>query len=174
MPTHIALLRAVNVGGHNKIKMAELRDALTEAGFGDVATYVQSGNVVCTSRKGAAAVEKAIHQVIAERFGHDITVIVRSPAELATLVAGFPWDEPDGKASGIVFLDGPSDPIDAAHFAPDELKVVGADVYVHYAKTFSDSKLTPAWIEKAAGRAGTRRNWNTVLKLTEMAPTPRN
>jgi len=169
MATHIALLRAVNVGGHNKIKMADLRTALEHAGLTNVATYVQSGNVVCTSRKGAAAVAKAIHNVIAEQFGHDITVIVRSPAELAALVAGFPWDEPNPKASGIVFLTDSADPIDAAKFAPDELAVVGRDVYVNYATSFSESKLTPAWIEKTAGRPGTRRNWNTVLKLAEMA-----
>lgn len=172
MPTHIALLRAVNVGGRNKVPMAELRQALTDAGFGGLATYVQSGNIVCTSRKGAASVAATISKLIAHQFGHDITVIVRSPDQLAALVAGFPWDDADPKSSGVVFLAGDSHgELDAGKFAPDECTAVGHDVYVNCPSSFADTKLTGAWVEKASGQAGTRRNWNTVLKLVEMAST---
>lgn len=169
MATHIVLLRAINVGGHNKVPMAELRSALTTAGFDNVATYIQSGNIVCTSRKGQPAVARDIKKLIAQTFGHDIEVIVRSPVELAALHAGFPWDSPDGKASGIVFLTAePAAPIDASAFEPDLCAVVGKDVYVHHAVSFSESKLTPAWIEKATAQPGTRRNWNTVVRLLDM------
>lgn len=170
MATHIVLLRAINVGGHNKVPMADLREALTNAGFTGVATYIQSGNIVCGSRKGQAGVARDIKKIIKDQMGHDVEVIVRSPEELAELAAGFPWQTPQPKASGIVFLAGPpTSEVDASTFAPDECTVVGNNVYVNYAVSFSESKLTPAWIEKTTGQAGTRRNWNTVVKLLDMS-----
>jgi len=169
MTTYVVLLRAINVGGHNKIPMAELRALLGELKFTDVATYIQSGNVVCSSRKNPASVATTIKKGISDRFGHDISVIVRTAAQIADIVERFPYPDGSPKASGVVFLDQEFDgDLDASEFAPAKCQVAGADVFMTSTTTFSDTKLTPAWIEKQTGRVGTRRNWATVLKLHDM------
>ena len=170
MTTYVVLLRAINVGGRNKIPMADLRDLLNELKFTDVATYIQSGNVVCRSRKNATSVRASIKAGIADRFGHDIAVLVRSAAELEQIVAGFPYAEADPKSSGVVFLANEfGGELDASAFAPDECVVAGANVHVNCPTRFADTKLTAAWVEKQTELAGTRRNWATVLKLHAMA-----
>lgn len=169
MTTYVVLLRAINVGGHNKIPMADLRSLLDDLGFTDVATYIQSGNVVCGSRKKTSSVAKAIKVGIADRFGHDIEVMARTSDELAKIVTDWPYGDADPKASGVVFLSDSYDgELDAATFAPDGCLVAGTDVYVTCPTRFADTKLTAAWIEKQTGLAGTRRNWATVLKLHAM------
>jgi len=169
MTTYCVLLRAINVGGHNKIPMAELRDLLDELKFTDVATYIQSGNVVCSSSKKAPLVATTIKKGIAERFGHDIAVIVRTAEQIAQIVADFAYPEADPKSSGVVFLSDSYDgDLDASAFAPDECQPASADVFVNCPTRFASTKLTAAWIEKQTGLAATRRNWATVLKLHEM------
>ncbi len=169
MTTYVALLRAINVGGRNKMPMAELRDLLGELKFTNVATYIQSGNVVCSSTKEPASVAASIKTGIADRFGHDIAVLVRTAAEIERIVADFPYIDADPKSSGVVFLaDTYDDKLDARAFAPDECAVAGANVHVNCPTRFADTKLTAAWIEKQTGLVGTRRNWATVLKLHQM------
>lgn len=168
MVTHVLLLRAVNVGGKNKVPMADLRAALENASFSDVRTYIQSGNIIAQSRRGADSAAKLVRKVIRTTFGHDIDVIVRSPDELRSIVDACPYPAENPKQVGVVFLAGPCAALDASAFAPDVLHVAGPDVYMHCPTSFADSKLTPAWIEKNGEQAGTRRNWNTVLKLVEM------
>jgi len=163
------LLRAVNVGGRNKVPMAELRELLGDLGFDEVATYIQSGNVVCSSSKKAPAVANTIKQAIADTFGHDIAVIVRTASEIAALIDTFPYPNADPKASGVVFLAAAFDgELDASKFAPDECQLYGSNVFVNCPTRFADTKLTGAWVEKQTGLAGTRRNWATVLKLHAM------
>lgn len=163
------LLRAINVGGHNKVPMAELRELLTELGFDDVATYIQSGNIVCSSRKGPTRVGEEIRKGIAERFGHDIAVLVRTQADIAQVIEAWPYVDADPKRSGVVFMDGTVDAaLDASGFAPEECVADGENVFMLCPLGFADAKLSPAWIEKQTGRIGTRRNWNTVLKLSDM------
>ena len=169
MDVLIVALRAINVGGRNKIPMAELRELLAELEFEDIATYIQSGNVVCSSSRTPDAAAQTIKEGVLERFGHDIEVMTRSADALADIVDGFPYPDADPKSSGVVFFDAPLDgDLDAAKFAPDECAVVGAEVYVNCPTRFADTKLTVAWMEKQTGRSGTRRNWATVLKLQSM------
>jgi len=170
MPKYVVLMRAVNVGGRNKVPMADLRAAVDAAGFGDVATHVQSGNLICSSRKKAPGVATAIKKLIASEFGHEVEVIVRTPAQLAALGEANPYPDADPKQSGVVFLAGEAaGPLDPVKFAPDTCVVSGADVFVHCPSSFADTKLTAGWVEKQAGQAGTRRNWNTIHKLVELA-----
>lgn len=169
MTSYVVLLRAINVAGRNKIAMAELRDLLDELGFGDVATYIQSGNIVCSSAKKPASVETSIKAGIAERFGHDIEVMARTGAQLGELVDAFPYPAADPKSSGVVFLSGSfTGQLDASKFAPDECLPVGAEIFVNCPTRFAKTKLTAAWIEKQTALAATRRNWATVLKLADM------
>src|SRR5438874_1654856 len=86
MPRYVALLRGINIGPRNRISMAELRAALEEAGFGEVETYLQSGNVVLESRAKPESVRRQVEGVIAERFGLEIAVVLRTKAELAAVV----------------------------------------------------------------------------------------
>lgn len=169
MADYVVLLRAINVGGHNKIKMAELRELLEELKFTRVSTYLQSGNVVCSSRKQTAGVATSIAAGIRQRFGHDIVVIVRTADEFGKIIDACPFPEPGDKSSSIVFLDETYDgTLDASAFAPDKCVHTGSEVYLHWHGDFSTTKLTPSWIEKQTGRAGTRRNWATLRALREL------
>lgn len=170
MATHVLLLRAVNVGGNNKVPMADLRTALAGDGFTDVRTYIQSGNIIARSRRSGESAAKAVRKVIKSHFGHDIDVIVRTPDELNAIVGACPYPVDEPKQVGVVFLAGQCQgPLDASAFAPDEITVVGRNVYMYCPTSFATSKLTPAWIEKHGEQVGTRRNWNSVVKLAEMA-----
>lgn len=166
----VALLRAVNVGGRNRIAMAELRDLMADLGFGDTVTHLQSGNVLfaAPSAAGADALGAQISGGITDRFGHELHVIMRTADQLASIVANVPWEEPANSSSGVVFMSEPMDgELDMDRFAPDQGVVIGADVHVDCPTGFAKTKLTVAWIEKETGLAGTRRNWNTVKVLAE-------
>lgn len=170
MTAYVVLLRAINVGGHNKVPMAELRTMMADLEFGDVTTLLQTGNIVCGSDEAPAALTAIVHAGIADRFGHNIEVMVRTADELSTIVRHFPFDGADPKQSGVVFLDGsPTEPLDASAFAPDQCSVADDNVYVDCPTSFAKTKLSAAWIEKRTGLSATRRNWNTVLKLAELS-----
>ena len=117
----VALLRGINVGRNRRIRMADLRAALAEAGFEDVRTLLQSGNVVL-SRPGATAgdVVEDVERAVRARFGHDVPVLVRTADELADVVARSPLPEPaDGSRYLVAFLSGPAEKV--------ELPELGAD-----------------------------------------------
>ena len=170
MSVHVALLRAINVGGHNRIRMAELAELLKSLGLTNVSSYLQSGNVVCTSDQAASAVAVSIREGVAEHFGHDIAVMVRSGEQMERVVADFPYAGHDPKQTGVVFLGARFDgELEAGAFTPDECIAAGSHVYVHCPTSFAKTKLTNAWVEKQTALVGTRRNWTTVVKLAEMA-----
>ena len=92
MTKHIALLRGINVGGHRKIKMDDLKQMFRSMGFKNVATYIQSGNVVFDAPQGQPdELSRSIQQQIEETFGHDVPVIIRSPADLKAIMKTFPF-----------------------------------------------------------------------------------
>ena len=103
MATWICLLRAVNLGNHNKVSMPVLREALSAEGFGAVRTYVQSGNIVLTSRhRSAAAVGDAVAAVVERCAGVRTPVIVRTPAQLDAIAA---WDPFAAVSAGVTMKD---------------------------------------------------------------------
>ena len=107
---YVALLRGINVGGKNPVPMAELRDALTHAGFDAVRTYIQSGNVLFRSAAEASGLETRLETVITERFGFPVPVVVRSLRRLRAVVAKAPagfGTQPDRYHSDVVFLKAP-------------------------------------------------------------------
>ena len=112
MPTHVALLRGINLGGHNKVAMAELRELVGSLGHADVATYIQSGNVVFTSdQSDTAALAAALEQAIATSLGVPCRVVVLSREELAQVARDNPYtDEPNPRAVHAVFLSGEPGP----------------------------------------------------------------
>ncbi len=152
-----AFLRAVNVGGHNKTPMVELRALFEKLGYADVATYVQSGNVAFTAK--AAPDPMKLEAAFAKQFGFASTMIVRTRAQLATLAHPFLADEPDHAKIHVVFLAGdPTKQIKPS--PPDRHVVVGREIFVHYRDGAGKTKL-----KLDAGVPGTARNWRSVLSV---------
>ncbi len=175
MPAYVALLRGVNVGAHNRMKMPALTSLCRELGYTDVVTYIQSGNVVCGSpARRAAAVERAMVTGIEKEFGLKITVLVRTKDELARVARGNPFPKAEPNRLHVAFLDAtPATArvraLEAFDTAPDEVRVRGREAYLHTPRGYGNSKLSGSFIEKELQVAATARNWNTVEKLLALA-----
>jgi len=185
MPSHVALLRGINLGGHNRVAMADLREVMTSLGYTDVATYIQSGNVVfSTGETGHQAIAAAIEQAVAQRLDVTPRVIVLSAEELAQVVRDNPHrHEPNPKMVHAVFLDAePTAAMEAmvaeaqdkaaARGGRDTARYVGRTLFLHTPDGFGRSELA-AQLARARGPlspqgAGTARNWATVTRLLEM------
>lgn len=173
MTLHVALLRGVNLGGHNKLPMAELRAALTDAGFADVATYIASGNVVL---RADACEPERVSAVIADRFGLDIAVVVRTADQIRAVLAANPFAaeaEAEPKSVSCFFTSNPVDAgaldgFDRSRYEPDRVAAAAGELFGHYPEGMARSKLTNAVLDKVAGGPVTARNWNTVIKLGQM------
>jgi uncharacterized protein (DUF1697 family) len=184
MPTHVALLRGINVGGRNKVAMAALREVVQGLGHTEVATYIQSGNVVFTSEQGdTARLADALEAAIGERLGVRPKVVVLTRGELAQVVADNPFpDEPNPRHVHAVFRNGPFGPeelaaVEAAQErvraqgSRDEARVAGTTLYLHTPDGFGRSDLAAELTRVQGARpgaAGTARNWATVQKLLAM------
>jgi uncharacterized protein (DUF1697 family) len=172
MSMHIALLRAVNVGGTGKIKMADLRDMAQAMGFTQVSTVLQSGNLVFDALS-AKDLEDRLEAELDKRFGLKSAVIVRSGAAWAKIVAANPFlDEAKDDPSHTLAMPLKTEPsadgesaLRAAIKGRETVTVVGQTAYFVYPDGIGESKLTAAIIERHLGAKGTARNWNTVLKL---------
>jgi uncharacterized protein (DUF1697 family) len=172
---YAALLRGVNLGAHNRIRMPELRALVEDLGCTDVSTYVQSGNVVFRSGRGAAPLAKAIEQGIRSEIALEVTVVIRNGRQLARLVAGSPFGGPKGKENTlyVTFLAGKPDRERARRLAeesydPERFELVGEDVYLFFPNGYGRSKLNNALLERRLGVAATTRNWRTVTALAEL------
>ncbi len=177
MARYVGLLRGINVGGHKKVPMAQLREALAGVGWTGVRTYLQSGNVVFTvpGEEPDAEVRQALERVIAERFGFDVPCLVRTGEEVEAVAAACPYpvEEIDHAKLIVLFLD--HDPgeghfagLDREAFAPDTFRHLGSAVYCHFPDGMGRSKLGPA-LEAVRPRVlMTGRNWRTVGKLIEL------
>ena len=177
MTTYIALLRAVNVGGHNKIKMAELKRMFEGMGLGQVQTYIQSGNVVFTADEAEQPLRQRIEREIEKTFGFPVTIILRTAAELQHVIAECPF-APDALQDGeslyvSLLAETPAqDGIDRLLAFADpvgECRVVGREVFLLYQQRMSDSKLQNNLIEQKLGVRATARNWRTLNTLAAMA-----
>jgi uncharacterized protein (DUF1697 family) len=181
MPRYVALLRGINVGGHNKVAMADLRDIAAALGHTDVSTYIQSGNVVFTSAEtDAASIADALERQIADRLGVRPAVVVVSRAELERVIADNPFpDEMNNKALHAVFCRDDIDSSDVAHVAAavqrardagsrDEAVVVRRTLFLRTPDGMGRSDLAAQLARSRVQNAGTARNWATVTKLMEM------
>ena len=173
MTTHIALLRAVNVGGR-KVPMSDLRRLVERAGFDDVRTYIQSGNLVFTTKGKRADIEAKLEEIIAKKVQFEVPVIVRTAEEWATMAVGNPF--PDAAPNVVYLLVSKTSPkqdaakeIMARATGSEELRVVDDAIWIHYPAGLGQSKITPTLIDKAVGSPTTARNVNTVHALAEMA-----
>jgi uncharacterized protein (DUF1697 family) len=176
MAVWIALLRGVNVGGHNRIAMAQLRALAEDLGHTKVRTYIQSGNLVFESRaRSAARIGRALEERMTAVTGVESPVVVRSRDELASVASANPFlaRGEDVAKLHVVFLSRRGDPaklasMDPSRYAPDEVRLVGREVYVYAPNGIGRSKLGPLGARMGLAD-GTMRNWRTVTTLLEMA-----
>jgi len=172
---YVALLRGINLGGHNRVSMPDLRALFASLGAEDVETYVQSGNVIFKSADGPGKLTETIEKRIRRDLGLSVTVLLRTRAQLAKVLAGNPYAN-GGKASTklhVTFLAAKPEiarvrELDPERAEPDEFQVVGQEIYLHCPNGYGRSKLTNAYFEKQLGVAATTRNWKTVTKLAEL------
>lgn len=177
MPVHVALLRAINLGPRNKVAMPRLRDALEAAGFEDVVTHLNTGNVVLrTSRRSQAAVGEAVHAVLRDELAVPVAVIVRSGEELAQAAEHHFAGEPDAgpKALHVGFLQSAPPPeaapaLDDLDFGRERFALRDRDLHLLYPDGQGRSKMTAARFEKRLGVALTVRSVAVVRRLAELA-----
>jgi uncharacterized protein (DUF1697 family) len=177
MRSMVALLRAINVGGANRLTMSDLRGTLEGAGFSDVRTLLQSGNVVCHSPlRTAPATERRMRDAVRERCGLDLDVFVRTADEWRRIIAANPFESESRRDPGhlVVMVFATPVPADAvlrlkkAIGGRERLMIEGSDAYIVYPDGIGTSRLTAALIERTLGVRGTARNWNTVVKLAAL------
>lgn len=174
---HIALLRGINVGGNNKVSMADLRAAFEADGYGDVRTYINSGNVIFEADDEPAALEDRVEAMLERRLGMDLVVVVRSKGELEAVVGQAPegfGQEPDRFHSDVVFLKAPLTPDRALEVVElrEGVDQAWAGTGVVYFARLSERR-TQSKMSKLAGKPEyklmTIRNWNTTTKLVSLA-----
>ena len=194
MASHVALLRGINVGGRNKVPMADLREVVTSLGHTEVSTYIQSGNVLfSTAEDDTAKLAVALESAISDRFGIWSSVVVLSRDELARVLAANPYpDEPNPRMVHVVFLNGspPRDLLDrisaaegaaAAKGSRDTVQLAGPAagqpqaLFLHTPDGFGTSELAQNVLKILAppkksrpGLAATARNWATATKLLSL------
>jgi uncharacterized protein (DUF1697 family) len=178
MPTAIALIRGINVGGKRKLPMSTLRTLCESLGLRDVRTHIQSGNAVfqCPQRtlpRLASRLEDAIEAAV----GFRPAVIVREPADLRRVLDNHPFrDQPDLDPAHLLVMFLAADPpataaaaLRAVKVQSERLALAGREAFLYFPDGIGKSKLSMAAVEKALGTPGTCRNWNTVNALIEMA-----
>lgn len=179
MNAYAALLRGINVGGHKKVAMAELRALAEGLGYTQVATYIQSGNLAFASADAPEAVGHALSAGLADDLGvPGVAVVVRDAQELAAVIDAnpFPAAEADPKTLVVYFLDRAPAPdvvaglVDAAAACgPERLAVVGREVYAHLPEGQARASVPALVGRHLKGHVVTARNWRTVERLAAMA-----
>jgi len=178
MAVIISMLRGVNVGGHNKIKMDALRALYESMKLREAQTYVQSGNVIFrTDERDIARLAKRIEDGIERKLGFRPDVILRTATEMREVIARNPFAKRRGIEPSkllVTFLG--SDPGAEAREKvlqikcdPEELRIEGRELYIYFPNGIGRSKLSWAGLEKTLKTPGTARNWNSVTKMLEMA-----
>jgi uncharacterized protein (DUF1697 family) len=176
MPAYVALLRGINVGGKRLIKMSDLRDVFAGADAREVATYIQSGNVVFThAARSLPKLAAELERRIARTAGFQVPVVLRTASELARVILDSPFPEADPDHLHVAFLavrpPAIRPLIDAAAFAPERFVLRGRELYLYLPGGMGRSKLGAAVLARprAIGAGATARNWRTVVKLNELA-----
>ncbi|WP_239618763.1 DUF1697 domain-containing protein [Cohnella mopanensis] len=174
MTIYIALIRGINVGGNNKVPMAELKKAYEAIGLNRVQTYIQSGNVLFESEESANMLRPKLEQAIEETFGINVTVALRSAEQWERIVANCPYGREallEGASIQVTVLTEPPSPKAIAALEAskdvDEYHIHGLEIYFLFRRSMLDSKLAKSLTK--LGNTATSRNMNTMNKLAELA-----
>ncbi|MBF7091653.1 DUF1697 domain-containing protein [Flavobacterium sp. ALJ2] len=177
MKTHLALLRGINVSGHNMIKMEALKTTLEKIGFQNVQTYIQSGNVfVDTDEDNASKVGFLIKQEIFKVFGHEVPIVVISKEDLEACFKNNSFlkeKEADIKKLYVAFISialrsESINDLKISQFKPDEASIDGNRIFIKYAVGAGKTRFDQKYIEKKLNVTATIRNWNTVAQLLKI------
>jgi uncharacterized protein (DUF1697 family) len=177
MTTHLALLRGINVSGHNMIKMEALKTTLEGIGFQNVQTYIQSGNVfVDTDEDNASKVGFLIKQEIFKVFGHEVPIVVISKEDLEACFKNNPFlkeKDADIKKLYVAFISialrsESINDLKISQFKPDEASIDGNRIFIKYAVGAGKTRFDQKYIEKKLNVTATIRNWNTVTQLLKI------
>ncbi|MGA3183501.1 MAG: DUF1697 domain-containing protein [Candidatus Dormibacteria bacterium] len=169
------LLRGINIGPNNRIPMAELRSLLTQDGFADVATYLQSGNVVLSSTGSPDAAARRCESLIAQHFGLQIGSVVRTHGELEAVMRADPLPEAAANPKGyqVTFLASAPDPSLTSRLAAvatpaERFAVIGREIYAWHPEGIARSRLATLLAGRALTGTATARNWITVTALLSL------
>lgn len=176
MTTHLALLRGINVSGHNMMKMDALKTMLENIGFQNVRTYLQSGNVFIDSEEDASKVGFMIKQEIFKVFGHEVPVVVISIDDLESCFSNNPFlkeKDADIKKLYVAFVSTALkkeniNDLKISQFKPDEASIDENRIFIKYAVGAGKTRFDQKYIEKKLNITATIRNWNTVTNLLNM------
>lgn len=172
MTKYIALLRGINVGGQKKILMADLRALLASAGFGDVQTYIQSGNVIFSSSEGIDFQQK-ISEVIQNNYGFDVTVLVKTVDQIEAILSKCPFsEEKKEKSYFTLFHQTPTSihlsELDLSGYPDEECYLTPQCVYSYYHKGAGKAKCHNNFFERKLEVKATTRNYKTMTKLVAL------
>jgi uncharacterized protein (DUF1697 family) len=177
MTGFVSLLRGINVGGNRKIRMDDLKELYASLGFKDVIPYIQSGNVVFHSDDtDVTQLRRHIEDGIEKKFGFHVEVIIRTSAELSEIIHKNPFQGQESKESKwvvVLFLaarpdNSAQEDLLKSYVGPEELFILGKEMYIYYTNGIGRSKLSLSLIEKKLKTVGTARNWNTILQLQKL------
>ena len=175
MNTYIALLKGINVGGHKKVPMAELRELLSKSGFENVQTYIQSGNVILQSNTSdISEIESDIEKSIEDYFGFEVSVLVKSRQDLQRIFDDSPFTKDKKKASHFMMLHNcPSDDLvkEASEkvYEGEEYKIINDCIYYYHDKGLGKAKFNVNFFERKFKTFATARNYNTMVKLLSLS-----
>jgi uncharacterized protein (DUF1697 family) len=181
MTTCVSLFRGINVGGHHTVPMGDLKGLHESLGLKHVVTYINSGNVVFTSEKAdPAQLIRQLEEGFVAKFGFHSAVFLRTAPEFDAIVANNPFQNQPAKQSNLVIVTllaahptpEAKEDLQKAHAGPEEMHLVGRELYVYYPSGSGRSKLSNTLIEKRLKTIGTGRNWNTILQLQNMMTSP--
>jgi uncharacterized protein (DUF1697 family) len=180
MASHVALLRGINVGGRNKVPMAELREVVASLGHTGVTTYIQTGNVLFTAAGDPAKLASDLEAAITGSFGIKSSVVVLAREDLAGILDRSPYtDEPNPKLVHVMFLNAelPADLLErvkaaesasAAKGSRDTVTAIGPALYLHTPDGYGTSELAQVLLRITSGPGATARNWATATKLLSL------
>jgi len=176
MNRYLAVLRGINVGGHKKILMADLKNLFVNLGYDNVITYIQSGNVIFNSKYDKNVLEIASHieDGIKEKFGYEVPVIVIKKDDIIVAIDSNPYiGNYEIEKLCITFLKGTPDKdlvdsISNYDVTPDIFEIIGKWIFICCFDSYHKSKVTNNFLENKLKVAATTRNWKTVLKLAEI------
>lgn len=175
MNSYIVLLKGINVGGHKKVPMAELRDLLTKSAYENVKTYIQSGNVILeSSQKSIPKIEVQIKKDILDHFGFEVPVLIKTRKDLKRIFNDSPFSEEEKQKSYFIMLyDTPdSELVKVASekvYEGEEYQIINDCIYYYSAKGFGQSKFNTNFFERKLNTFATARNYNTMVKLLSLS-----